>query len=85
MKVYFKLGIGYESEEAKEINKLIFESIYFGALEASCELAKEKGSYETFKNSPISEGKFQFDLWNVTPSSKWDWDTLRAKIKKHGV
>ncbi len=83
--VYFKLGIGYESEEAKEINKLIFETIYFGALEASCELAQEKGAYETFKNSPISEGKFQFDLWNVTPSSKWDWDTLRAKIKKNGV
>ncbi len=83
--VYFKLGIAYESEEAKEINKLIFETIYFGALEASCEIAKEKGSYETFKNSPISEGKFQFDLWNVKPSSKWDWDTLRAKIKKHGI
>ena len=83
--VYFKLGIAYESEEAKEINKLIFETIYFGALEASCELAKEKGAYETFKNSPISEGKFQFDLWNVNPSSKWDWDSLRAKIKEHGV
>ncbi len=83
--VYFKLGIAYESEEAKEINKLIFETIYFGALEASCELAKEKGAYETFKNSPISEGKFQFDLWNVNPSSKWDWDSLRSKIKEHGV
>ncbi len=83
--VYFKLGIAYESEEAKEINKLIFETIYFGALEASCELAKDKGAYETFKNSPISEGKFQFDLWNVNPSSKWDWDSLRAKIKEHGV
>ena len=83
--VYFKLGIAYESEEAKEINKLIFETIYFGALEASCELAQEKGAYETFKNSPISEGKFQFDLWNVNPSSKWDWETLRTKIKKYGV
>ena len=83
--VYFKMGIAYESEEAKEINKLIFETIYFGALEASCELAKEKGAYETFKNSPISEGKFQFDLWNVNPSSKWDWETLRARIKEHGV
>ena len=83
--VFFKLGIAYESEEAKEINKLIFETIYFGALEASCELAKEKGAYETFKSSPISEGKFQFDLWNVNPSPKWDWDSLRTKIKEHGV
>ena len=83
--VFFKLGIAYDSEKAKEINKQIFETIYFGALEASCELAKEKGSYETFENSPISQGKFQFDLWGVKPSSKWDWETLKSKIKKYGV
>jgi len=83
--VYFKMNIPYDSVQAQIINKQIFETIYFGALEASCELAKEKGAYETFKNSPISEGKFQFDLWNVNPSSKWDWDSLRAKIKEHGV
>tara|TARA_B100000029_G_scaffold280854_1_gene274976 strand:+ start:3615 stop:6368 length:2754 start_codon:yes stop_codon:yes gene_type:complete len=83
--VYFKLNIAYDSEKAQEINKLIFETIYFGALEASCELAKEKGAYSTFKGSPLSEGKFQFDLWNAKPSNMWDWDTLREKIKKHGV
>jgi len=83
--VYFKLKLPYDGEKAKEINKLIFETIYFGALEASCELAKEKGAYSTFKGSPLSEGKFQFDLWNVKPSEMWDWDTLREKIKKHGV
>ena len=83
--VFFKLGIAYDSEKAKEINKQIFETIYFGALEASCELAKEKGSYETFENSPISQGKFQFDLWGVKPSSNWDWEKLKSKIKKYGV
>ncbi len=83
--VYFKMNLPYDSKKAKEINKLIFETIYFGALEASCELAKEKGVYSTFKGSPISEGNFQFDLWNTEPSNMWDWETLREKIKKHGV
>ena len=83
--VYFKLNLAYDSEKAKEINKLIFETIYFGALEASCELAKEKGVYSTFKGSPLSEGKFQFDLWNIKPSKMWNWDTLGEKIKKYGV
>ena len=62
--VFFELEIAYDSEEAKNINKLIFETIYFGALEASHELAKEKGAYSTFKGSPLSEGKFQFDMWD---------------------
>ena len=83
--VYFKLNIPYDSEKAIEINKLIFETIYFGALEASCELAKEKGSYSTFKGSPLSNGSFQFDLWGIKPSKMWDWETLREKIKKYGI
>jgi len=83
--VYFELNLAYDSKEAIEINKLIFETIYFGALEASCELAKDRGVYSTFKGSPLSEGKFQFDLWNIKPSKMWDWDTLREKIKKYGV
>ena len=83
--VFFELEIGYDSNEAKEINKLIFETIYFGALEASHELAIEKGAYSTFKGSPLSEGKFQFDMWNSKPSNMWDWETLREKIKKDGV
>ena len=83
--VFFELEIAYDSEEAKEVNKLIFETIYFGALEASHELAKEKGAYSTFKGSPLSEGKFQFDMWNISPSDMWDWETLREKIKKDGV
>ena len=83
--VFFELEIAYDSEEAKDINKLIFETIYFGALEASHELAKEKGAYSTFKGSPLSEGKFQFDMWDTNPSDMWDWATLREKIKKDGV
>jgi len=83
--VFFELEIAYDSEEAKEINKLIFETIYFGALEASHELAKEKGAYSTFKGSPLSEGKFQFDMWDTSPSDMWDWEILREKIKKDGV
>ena len=83
--VFFELEIGYDSDEAKEINKLIFETIYFGALEASNELAKEKGAYSTFKGSPLSEGKFQFDMWDTRPSNMWNWEELREKIKKDGV
>ena len=83
--VFFKLSIPHDGEEAGKINKLIFETIYFGALEASMELAKEKGSYSSFKGSPLSEGKFQFDLWDAKPSDMWNWDVLREKVKKHGV
>ena len=83
--VFFKLSIPHDGQEAAEINKLIFETIYFGALEASMEMAKQKGAYSTFEGSPLSKGKFQFDLWNVQPSNMWDWENLREKIKKHGV
>ncbi len=83
--VFFKLEIAYDSKEAIELNKKIFETIYFGAVEASMELAKEKGPYSTFKGSPLSEGKFQFDMWNTKPSNMWDWDSLKEKIKKYGV
>jgi len=83
--VFFKLSISHDGEEARKINKSIFETIYFGALEASMELAKEKGPYSSFKGSPLSEGKFQFDLWDVKPSEMWNWDALREKVIKHGV
>ena len=83
--VFFKLSIPHDGKEAGKINKLIFETIYFGALEASMELAKEKGPYSSFKGSPLSEGKFQFDLWDVKPSEMWNWDALREKVIKHGV
>lgn len=75
----------FDSAEAKQLNKDIFETIYYAALTASKDLAKEHGPYETFKGSPISEGKFQFDLWNVKPGKRWEWDVLREEIKEHGV
>ena len=83
--VFFKLSIPHDGEEAGKINKSIFETIYFGALEASMELAKEKGSYSSFKGSPLSKGKFQFDLWGVKPSDMWNWDDLKEKVRKYGV
>lgn len=83
--VFFTLGISYDSQEAKNLNKEIFETIYFAAIKSSCDLAKEKGTYATYAGSPISEGKFQFDLWNTKPSKRWDWDKLREEVKKWGV
>jgi ribonucleoside-diphosphate reductase alpha subunit len=79
------MGIAFESEEAKDLDANIFEAIYYGAMCASVDLAEKEGHYETFKGSPLSEGKFQFDLWNVKPSSKWDWDGLRKSVIKHGA
>jgi len=83
--VFFMLGLPYESEEAKLINKEIFETIYYASIKASCDLAKEQGPYVTYEGSPISQGKFQFDLWGAKPTKRWDWDKLREEIKKHGV
>ncbi len=67
------------------MNKNIFETIYYAALVASKNLAKELGAYETFEGSPLSKGIFQFDMWNVQPSDRYDWDALRTEIKEHGV
>ncbi|ASZ11601.1 ribonucleoside-diphosphate reductase subunit alpha [Chitinophaga pendula] len=75
----------FESEEAKQLNKEIFETIYFAAMTASKDLAKVDGHYDTFPGSPISKGIFQFDMWDVTPTSRWDWETLRAEVIEHGV
>ena len=83
--VFFMIGISYESDEAKQINRDIFETIYYASMRASCDLAKKDGAYATYEGSPISQGKFQFDLWNVKPSKRWDWDKLREDIKKWGV
>jgi ribonucleoside-diphosphate reductase alpha chain len=83
--VFFLTGISYDSAEAKSLNKQIFETIYYASVRASCDLAKEKGSYATYKGSPISEGKFQFDLWGATTTDRWDWKKLREDIAKWGV
>jgi len=78
-------GMAFDSEEARQLNKDIFEAIYFAAVTESCDLAEKLGAYETFQGSPMSKGLFQFDLWNVTPSGRWDWASLRERVKKHGL
>lgn len=83
--VFFLLGITYDSDEAKALNKEIFETIYYASIKASCDIAKVEGAYATYVGSPISEGKFQFDLWGAKPTDRWDWDKLREDIKKYGV
>jgi ribonucleoside-diphosphate reductase alpha chain len=80
------LRMPFESDEAKQLNKEIFETIYFAAMTASKDLAIKDGAYATFKGSPLSQGKFQFDLWGVTPNSgRWDWENLRLDVMNHGV
>lgn len=76
----------FDSPEARKLNKEIFETIYFAAMESSMEIAKKDGPYETFKGSPASKGIFQFDMWGVTPDSgRWNWDKLKQEVKKHGI
>ncbi|XP_055636362.1 ribonucleoside-diphosphate reductase large subunit-like [Toxorhynchites rutilus septentrionalis] len=75
----------YESEEAQKLNQQIFETIYYGALEASCELAEKNGPYETYEASPVSKGILQYDMWDKAPSELWDWTALKQKIAKFGV
>ncbi len=83
--VFILLRLPFESDLAKMLNKNIFETIYFAAMTASKDIAKKEGAYETFKGSPLSKGIFQFDMWNVQPSDRWDWKTLRNEVKETGV
>ena len=82
---FIKLRMPFESEAACALNRDIFETIYFGACEASAELAAKDGPYETYAGSPASKGQLQFDLWGVTPTDRWDWAGLKAKIAAHGM
>jgi ribonucleoside-diphosphate reductase alpha chain len=83
---FIMLRMPFDSDEARKLNADIFETIYFGAMEASMELSKVLGPYETFKGSPVSKGIFQFDMWGVTPDSgRWNWEQLKQDVKKHGV
>jgi len=84
--VFIMVRMPFESSEAQQLNKDIFETIYYASMEASMELAIKEGPYSTWEGSPISKGIFQFDMWNVTPSSgRWDWESLREKVVKNGV
>ncbi len=83
---FILLRMPFDSQEARGLNKDIHETIYFAAMEASMELAKKDGPYETFKGSPISKGIFQFDMWGVTPDSgRWDWENLKREVKQNGA
>jgi ribonucleoside-diphosphate reductase alpha subunit len=87
--LFAKMWIPFESEEAIELNKNIFASMYYYALEESCEIAIEKGKYTSFEGSPASKGILQFDMWNIVPDdlriSINQWDLLKEKIKIHGI
>jgi ribonucleoside-diphosphate reductase alpha chain len=82
---YILMGYPFESDEARKLNRELFETIYFAAMTASKDLAIQDGPYSTFKGSPVSKGVFQFDHWGATPSSRWEWDVLKEEVKKHGV
>jgi ribonucleoside-diphosphate reductase alpha chain len=82
---FILLGLPFESEEARALNREIFETIYFASMSASKDLAIKEGPYSTFEGSPVSKGIFQFDMWGVTPSNRWEWDLLKEEVKKHGV
>lgn len=82
---FILMGMPFDSDAARQLNKDIFETIYFAAVTESANLAETHGAYETFQGSPMSKGMFQFDLWGVTPSKRWDWDGLRERVKQVGV
>ena len=82
---FILLRYPFDSQDAKDLNKDIFETIYYAAVTASKDLAIENGPYETWKGSPISEGIFQFDMWGVKPSDRWEWDVLKKEVIEHGV
>jgi ribonucleoside-diphosphate reductase alpha chain len=86
--LFATMGIPFTSDEARRVNSEIFETIYFAAMTASKDLAKKFGAYETFEGSPLSEGKFQYNLWQVNDedlSGRWDWKKLRKEVMKNGV
>ncbi len=87
--VFALMRLPWESQKAADVNQRIFEHMYYAAVESSCEIAEIEGTYSTYEGSPISEGKFQYDLWNVTPltalDNSLDWDLLKSRVAKHGV
>jgi ribonucleoside-diphosphate reductase subunit M1 len=82
---FLALRLPFDSPQAKLLNIQIFETIYHAALTASCDLAKIHGTYSSYKGSPVSKGILQYDMWNVTPTDLWDWDSLKDDIAKHGI
>ena len=82
---FIRMRHAFDSPEAKQLNREIFETIYFAALSESCAIAEKEGHYKTYKGSPVSKGELQFDMWGATPTDRWDWSDLRKKIKKFGI
>ncbi len=82
---FILMRYAFDSPEAKALNRDIFETIYFAAMTASKDLAKKDGAYESFPGSPASKGIFQFDMWNITPTDRWDWASLKKEVVKHGI
>jgi ribonucleoside-diphosphate reductase subunit M1 len=80
---FIKMRYPFDSPEAKQLNIEVFETIYYAALTASCELAEKEGPYDTFDGSPVSKGVLQYDMWGVTPTDLWDWLILKEKIAKY--
>lgn len=85
--VFAILKIAFDSPEARELNKCIFECIYYSSLSESCKLSKQDGPYDCFENSPMSKGVLQFDMWGLKthPSNRYDWNKLKSDIMKHGL
>ena len=83
--VFIHMRLPFDSEGAREVNKEIFETMYFAALSCSADLAATEGHYESYPGSPVSKGVLQFDMWGVTPSKRWDWAEVKSRIAKHGV
>ncbi len=83
--VFIMMRLPFDSDLAKMLNRNIFETIYFAAMTTSMELAKVEGPYASFEGSPASKGIFQFDMWGVKPSDRWDWEGLKAEVKKFGI
>jgi ribonucleoside-diphosphate reductase, alpha subunit len=85
---FILLRMPFTSDEAKKLNQEIFETLYFAAVTASMEMAKEEGPYSTFEGSPISQGEFQYNLWGLKDeelSGRWDWASLRKEVMENGV
>ena len=85
---FIKMRLPFTSDEAKKVNQEIFETLYFAAMTASMELAKEEGTYSSYEGSPVSRGEFQFNLWGLKDSDlsgRWDWESLRKEVLQHGV
>ncbi|MBP6333826.1 MAG: ribonucleoside-diphosphate reductase subunit alpha [Bacteroidia bacterium] len=82
---FILMRMPFDSDEARQLNKEIHETIYYAAMTASKDLSKVEGPYQTYAGSPVSQGIFQFDMWNVTPGTRWEWDVLKEEVMKYGV